>query len=500
MLKPIYSFAQIADYLVTGYWAHFGTTPPRPATNVITFSVSHLSPESQNLAKAALQTWQDAANLSFVESANPALTFREDDRGAYGGPTSVNVSAAENGAVFGSYIGSKTFNVYIHEIGHALGLGHPGPYNGGNTYSTDTTVPGDNIFLNDTHAYSAMSYNPQDRYDGSQWRSNSTPMVADILAVETIYGRAAATRTGDTVYGFNTNAGPVYDFSLQPLTYVNETLANGFSNNKGPPAFTIVDRGGNDTLDGSGYTGDQTIDLSPGAFSSMGLIRNIAIDLNTVLENAIGGSGNDQLIGNFANNGLRGGRGNDTLDGGNGTDTALFSGAAAEYLWSRTGSGVAVSDKVSGRDGSDTTNTERLRFSDKVVAFDVEENAGQAYRLYQAALHRTPDTAGLSYWVNAIDHGASLAQVAGDFIRSAEFAAAFGNPTTLSNAQFLNVIYTNILGRSPDAAGLGYWLGELDRGFGRDRTLASFSESVENKAIVGSTIATGIVLDAAWLT
>ena len=126
-----------------------------------------------------------------------------------------------------------------------------------------------------------MSYFGEHNYSGSSYRYVVTPQMADIYAVGSIYGAATSTRTGDTVYGFNSNAGAVFNFG-------NYTSA---------PALTIYDSGGTDTLDGSGYSAAQTIDLHAGAFCSVGgLVNNIGIALNAVIEKAIGGSGNDTLI------------------------------------------------------------------------------------------------------------------------------------------------------------------------------------------------------------
>ncbi|MFX7772380.1 M10 family metallopeptidase C-terminal domain-containing protein, partial [Acinetobacter baumannii] len=89
--------------------------------------------------------------------------------------------------------------------------------------------------------------------------------------------------TGDTVYGFNNTAGAIYDFS----SYFPA------------PALTIYDGGGIDTLDCSGYSNNQIIDLRAGSFSSVGgLTNNIGIALGVTLEKAVGGSGNDTLIAN----------------------------------------------------------------------------------------------------------------------------------------------------------------------------------------------------------
>ena len=140
--------------------------------------------------------------------------------------------------------------------------------------------------------------------------------MADIYAVASIYGAATSTRTGDTVYGFNSNAGAVFNFG-------NYTSA---------PALTIYDSGGNDTLDCSGYSAAQTIDLHAGAFSSVGgLVNNIGIALNAVIEKAIGGSGNDRLIASDTGCTLSGGGGNDTLIGGAGNDR-LIGGSGVDNL------------------------------------------------------------------------------------------------------------------------------------------------------------------------
>src|SRR5258708_14948330 len=138
--------------------------------------------------------------------------------------------------------------------------------------------------------------------------------MADIYAVGSIYGAASATRTGDTVYGFNSNAGAVFNFGSYSSV----------------PALTIYDSGGNDTLDCSGYSAAQTIDLHPGAFSSVGsLVNNILIALNATVEKAIGGSGNDRLTANDSGCTLSGGGGSDTLIGGAGNDR-LIGGTGAD--------------------------------------------------------------------------------------------------------------------------------------------------------------------------
>jgi serralysin len=104
------------------------------------------------------------------------------------------------------------------------------------------------------------------------------------------------------------------------------------------PALTIYDSGGNDTLDCSGYSAAQTIDLHPGAFSSVGgLVNNIGIALSAIIEKATGGSGNDKLIASDAGCTLSGGGGNDALIGGAGNDI-LIGGAGKDVLTGGGGS------------------------------------------------------------------------------------------------------------------------------------------------------------------
>ena len=205
-------------------------------------------------------------------------------------------------------------------------------------------------------------------------------------------------------------------------------------------------------------------------------------------------TGNDFLRGNAGNDLLQGGEGDDGLQGNDGVDTAL-------YTWGRSSYELVLKDdsddsgKITvsgGGEGYDTLNgIERVQFADVSVAFDLDGNAGQAYRIYQAAFDRTPDLGGLGDWIYAMDHGMSLVEVASGFISSPEFAARYGNSP--SDAGFVTGLYGNVLHRAPEQAGYDYWMNQLAAGLQtRSEVLAGFSESPENQLQVVGVIEDGI--------
>lgn len=200
-----------------------------------------------------------------------------------------------------------------------------------------------------------------------------------------------------------------------------------------------------------------------------------------------GFSGNDILNGNGGDDMLRGGPGDDRIDGGAGLDVALYSGNVAAYSVRPQGQSFVVS----GQEGVDTLiNVERLQFTDKMVALDIDGNSGQAYRLYQAAFDRTPDQGGLGYWIERLDSGMTLSEVAGGFVTSHEFQNRYGiNP---SADDFLQLLYQNVLDRSYDQEGFDYWVGKINSGYSREDVLVGFSESNENKLVVIGSIQGGI--------
>ncbi|MCM2264161.1 MAG: DUF4214 domain-containing protein, partial [Desulfuromonadales bacterium] len=103
-------------------------------------------------------------------------------------------------------------------------------------------------------------------------------------------------------------------------------------------------------------------------------------------------------------------------------------------------------------------------------------------RLYFAYFNRLPDFSGLMYWVKEHSSGnLTLDNISDFFASSPEFQQTYGS---LNNGQFVELVYQNVLGREPDAAGLAYWTGQLDTAARtRGQVMTGFSESAEYKLL-----------------
>lgn len=185
------------------------------------------------------------------------------------------------------------------------------------------------------------------------------------------------------------------------------------------------------------------------------------------------------------------------INGSAAVDIVTFTGQRGDYAISADNNTWMVVDQRPGSpDGTDRlVDVERLAFTDGVMALDtgVNEHAGMAYRLYQAALNRTPDDDGLRFWIDQIDAGKTVTSVAEGFLLSAEFQKAYG--ADASNAGYVDTLYQNILQRDGESGGVAYWMDQLDGGkSSRADVLVSFSESPENVDLTGTAIDKGIFL------
>lgn len=322
-------------YLTDGYWqdvyAQYGASWSNAnfqgwnKTN-LTFSIGNWYSASEKAGiRDAFEQWSDVTNLRFTEVASGGDIFFDAPNGAGdSGRAYASVGWSLSGGVariinpirvmidydsggFGSDatdLGNYALMTAIHEIGHAIGLGHSGHYNAG---QGNPTYANNGQWINDTRQYSLMSYWSAASSGASHaGEYASTPMLMDIYAIQSLYGVNYSTRSGNTVYGFNATAGSdQYDFTINIR-----------------PVVAIWDGGGIDTLDASGYYSAQKISLIQGDYSNIGVqTGNVVIAYGAVIENAIGGLGDDSIYGNASNNILLGGAGNDTFYGSLGNDT-----------------------------------------------------------------------------------------------------------------------------------------------------------------------------------
>jgi hypothetical protein len=213
------------------------------------------------------------------------------------------------------------------------------------------------------------------------------------------------------------------------------------------------------------YNGSNGLNLN-------GLVATQAYREHAASPKITGTAGNDQFATTGADN---------VIDGGAGLDTLVMSGARAGYTVSKTATGIQLRDG-SGIDGTDTlVGIERVKFTDKALAFDVDGIAGKAYRVYQAAFARTPDEGGLGFWIGAMEKGQSLGAVAQGFVSSDEFRKVYGASPT--NLELVSKFYENVLHRAGEESGIKFWVGVLDaKAATVAEVLMGFSEGGENQA------------------
>lgn len=347
--------------------------------------VMPLNAAQQSAVREVMSELESLTKLTLIEvEENDALTadlrFAQEVglRGGYAYLPDTDEAAGDGffgRATENPVLGGEDYLFFLHEIGHAMGLEHghefpefaDGPFN-----SQEFTLMTYTDFIGDRAT---------DRLDSGRIDWAQSYMQLDVAALQFLYGANYAKRgeiwSGRSVYMFDPDTG--------------EMSVNGdpLGTPEGNRIFrTIWDGDGRDTYDLRNYATDLRIDLAPGAFSTFdsaqladlnrfkdndaflarGNVANALLvdgDRRALIENARGGTGDDQISGNARANHLTGNKGDDTLDGKGGRDTLfgafgndlLVGGAGADVLEGGRGGDVlrggAEGDDLRGENGQD---------------------------------------------------------------------------------------------------------------------------------------------------
>lgn len=303
----------------------------------------------QTAVHNALDAWANVANITFSQTSSTSassvsLIVRQADMPAgIAGWTDSSLSGStklsfadvvlDSGSNANPVAGSYSYMTIIHELGHALGLKHPGNYNADGGGTDGPYLPD----AEDSSDVTVMSY-----YDGSASDTSGypvTPMLYDIAALQFLYGANHNYNAGNTTY----------------------SLTGAKTN------MTIWDGGGSDTLNSSAYTGSVTLDLQAG-IDNMSRVGSTSswVAFNADIENATSGSGADFLYGNTLGNILTAGSGTDVLFGYDGADT-LYGNLGADRLLGGAGSDTLYGGKdndtlYGGSGGADTADSADLLY------------------------------------------------------------------------------------------------------------------------------------------
>ncbi|RFP90960.1 hypothetical protein DZK27_01430 [Rhodobacteraceae bacterium 63075] len=340
-------------------------------SNTVTVDLTGLTSDGAQLARWAMEAWEMVADLDFVEVTSGAdIVCNDHYSGAWayapGGSeddadgTVLNVSTNWL-ASYGTTIDSYSFQTYVHEFGHAIGLGHMGDYDGSAVWGVD------NDYANDSWQVSLMSYFDQTENTNinASYGLTSGPMIADVLAIQNLYGAPDASTSataGNTTHGANSNLsnylGAVYDWW--------STGATSSDINGSAMVFNIHDVSGHDTLDLSFTSSGDRVDMRQETFSDVhGMTGNLSISRGTIIEDLIAGSGNDTVSGNSVANDIRGGAGHDDINGfggndylrGEGGDDSLLGGFGFDTIEGGIGNdtiyGEGNADRLYGGSGND---------------------------------------------------------------------------------------------------------------------------------------------------
>ena len=343
-----------------------------------------------------------------------------------------------------------------HETMHALGLEHP-------TEGTYKIQPQDNGPLWTDLSNTTTDTRPLTPEQIREVIDNGfAPRPLDIAALQYLYGPSKSVRTGNDTYKLVEN-----DVNF------------------------IWDAIGDDTIDGQLLTKGLTLDLNPGTWGHIGAKATfitapgqVTVNYGSTIENVLGTNFDDVISGNAANNVLKGfggndrfnlASGNDTIDGGTGIDTVVLSGVRGGYAASKTGETVHLTSAADGAKA--LTGVERVLFSNSTdgIAYDTANGgiAGDTIKLLAvaagAAMVANKEIAGIG--IAFRDMGMTRDQVS-----EAAINAMVGPGGT--NADVVNLLWTNLVGSAPSAADAQPFVDLLNQGDFTRGSLTSLAADV----------------------
>ncbi|WP_338760590.1 DUF4214 domain-containing protein [Massilia sp. METH4] len=186
-------------------------------------------------------------------------------------------------------------------------------------------------------------------------------------------------------------------------------------------------------------------------------------------EMLLGSSGNDPLVGGGGDDLFIPGLGHDTIVGGAGHDTVQLSGKASAYKMQVVNGNLVLSG---GADSYAMSDIETLSYAGGQGSSPTEVAA----RLYKGILGREGNGFELDYWAGVLQSGYSAKDVATSFVNSAEAADLF---RTSGSAGFVTGLYESVLGRTPAASEVEYWVGGIGQGLDRADLALQFVNSAE---------------------
>lgn len=434
-----------------------------------------LTPAAVGVVSQAFQRWADVSGLNLVQVTDTPTAF---------GAANIRVGFGKLNTPFSRYVGlaqtqsgpffhsdeiirledfseepvddvngllkyrsydTSVYQVALHEIGHALGLGH-------------STSANDLMFDTATSL-------------------NRDLTASDIAGIRAIYPAETL-----QLRGLHT------DYIIAQVSgtqaYIQDKIAGRDGtrtvNNLGTLRFTD----GNGVFDKTGAAEDVTR-LYQAAFGRTPDLQGLRDNTSLINDNTLGIKA---LAASFASSpefNARYGQ----------TDTAGFARLMYQNVLHRAPDAAGLQNWINNV-GATSRGEALLAFSDsqenhrQTLPIAGSQADAEAARLYQAALNRVPDAPGLAAVSDALHNAASIEQVAQGFVNSSEFVSAYG---ALDNDAFVTQLYANVLHRAPDASGRQTWLNDLATGGTRAHVLSGLADSNENR------IATAGLTHDAWV-